>query len=203
MPKEFIKKDAVGSSTPAFSGVQAADITRRLTADFTPASSVAISDSIGSLDYHAIMFCSTDSLFSLADWDNGTYTWRWRVVTAVSALYITEVQLRRVSADRTTVRATKSTGSLGTTYQTNATGILSSTIAWNDGTQNPAGRQATDLLEIAFLLRNVSSTRNYNCGTNLDGDQDETETPLTISTAPTVMTPNGKEITLQKRIILA
>ena len=114
------------------------------------------------------------------DWTGGTYTWRYRVVTANSTITITQVRLIRYASDGTTIRASKSSGAISISCST--TGVKSSTIVWNDGTQNPVGRQSTDLFAIEFTTASSGhGTQNIGVGTNLSSTNDEIDTPLSFA----------------------
>lgn len=123
------------------------------------------------------------------NWDGGTYTWRWNVVTPNVQLQIIEVILRRLSADGNTVRASVTSGNLLLqTLDQDRTG----TITWNDGTQNPTSRQVGDRLEIVFRIQNlnaVASSGSVECNVSPD---DTLSTPIILKRTPTETVPRSE-----------
>jgi len=125
------------------------------------------------------------------DWENGTYTWEFRVITANANLTIVEVILRRLSSDGATVKANKSSGAISVGLDT--TGVKTGTIAWDDGTQNPADRDATDRLEIVFRIQNAAAHKVSSGGVGTNTTDDELVTPLEPVVPPIVETIVAKE----------
>jgi len=146
----------------------------------TSANSVPISFSIAKNATERLKWITEGTELNGLDWEDGIYTWEFEVKTPNSNLSIVEVILRRLSSDGTKVKASRSSGSIPVNLGT--TGLKIGPIAWNDGTQNPAGRAADDRLEIVFRVKNsnVISAENCEIGANTTNNELFFATPISV-----------------------
>lgn len=153
--------------------------TRLLSED--ESTSVEITENIPGTSSITLQWASAANSPNKEDWENGNWVWRFRIITsAPNNTNLIEVVLERISADGTTVKASKSSGAISFSLTTNNV-THSDTIAWNDGTQNPVGRAADDRFRIKFIVENTGNpTRSIGIGTNLDSGNDEISTPLIV-----------------------
>lgn len=120
-------------------------------------------------------YSSTSEPNSLT-WTAGTWTWYLNITTANSSLHLTAVVLRRTTsalADRSTKTSTFDT-------ILSSTGVLSGTIDWSDGTQNPGGSSINDRLVVTFQFTRdgaAMGTQSSTHGVNLITDS-RVDSPL-------------------------
>jgi len=175
MPITYIKRDTASdlTSTPALN---------TLVDEFykamneTTATSVEVSFEIAKGAIECLKWITDPGMPNKLDWEGGTYTWEFRVITANVDLVIIEVILRRLSSDGSTVKTSKSSGPISVSLGT--TGIKTGSIIWDDGTQNPVGREQTDRLEIVFKIENLAAHATSAAGVGTNTTDDELITPL-------------------------
>lgn len=174
MPITYIERDTASGLTNTGGDTEVTEFVKIM--NETLAASVNISYSIAKAATERLKWITELNKPNQLDWANGTYTWEFEVLTANSNLSIVEVILRRLSSDGVTVRASKSSGAISVGLGT--TGVKSGTITWDNGTQNPAGRQASDRLEIVFRVNNANAHSAASGGVGMNTVNNELATPL-------------------------
>jgi hypothetical protein len=154
LPNPYIQKDTNSDLSGYTDGGGTIEVRKEMSEG--TAATVDLTISIAGSSSEKLVFISSSSIPNLSEWENQTWTWKLEVVVANTSLEIDEVIIRRISSDGNTIRASKSSGT-GLAVQLTA-GVKTGTITWNDGTQNPAGKQASDRIVCTFVIKNNNAS---------------------------------------------
>ncbi len=154
LPNPYIEKDTNSDLSGYTDGGGTIEFRKEMSEG--TAATVDLTISIAGSSSEKLLFISPSSIPNLLEWENQIWTWKLEVILANTNLEIDEVIIRRISSDGNTIRASKSSGT-GLAIQLTA-GVKTGTISWNDGTQNPAGKQASDRIVCIFVIKNNNAS---------------------------------------------